>query len=173
MHIIIGIIGIATAAYFLIMRARNGAEMATELMDVAQDVASAARRFGFRRRQNVHPVDSIEEMNVAIGALGTAFIALDDLPTQEGRAQLDVALRKHLNLDGPAAQELEILGQWLVEQCSGPVPAIPRLAKRAHAIGGADAFTPLMQVIQTAATPPLSTRQTEALDDIKRGFRLQ
>ncbi len=173
MHIIIGIIGIATAAYFLVMRARHGAEMATELMDVAQDVASAARRFGFRRRQNMHPVESIDDINVAIGALGTAFIALDDLPTQEGRAQLDVALRKHLNLDGPAAQELEVLGQWLVEQCNGPTPAVPRLAKRLRTLGGADAFTPLMRVIQTSATPPLSTRQSEALDDIKRAFRLQ
>jgi hypothetical protein len=76
MHIILGIIGIATAAYFLVMRARRGAEMATELIDVADDIRAAARRFGFRRKYQQHAVDSIEDARLAIGGLATAFIAL-------------------------------------------------------------------------------------------------
>lgn len=173
MHIIIGIIGLAMAAYFLVMRAQRGAEVATELMDVGRDVASAARRFGFRRRTNVHPVDSIDDPHLAIGGIGTAFISLADLPTREDRARLDVALRKHLHLDAQEAEELEVLGQWFVNECNGADAAIPRLTKRLAKVGGADAFAPLMEVIQTATSAPLSTRQTEALHDIKRAFGLQ
>ena len=173
MHIIIGIIGLATAAFFLILRARRGAEVATEMMDVGRDVASAARRFGFRRRYNQHPVDSVEEPNLAIAALATAFIALDDLPTADDRKRLDIALRKHLDLDASGAQEIEVLGQWLVSECSGAEPAVPRLAKRLNRLDSGASFGTLMEVIQTAARTPLSQRQTTALHDIKTAFRLQ
>ena len=81
MHILLGILGLATAAYFLIIRARRGAEMASEVLDVADDIRAAARRFGFRRQHNQHAVDSIDDPVLAIAGLGTAFIALDDLPT--------------------------------------------------------------------------------------------
>ena len=43
----------------------------------------AARRLGFRRRINTHPVDSLEEPKLAIGALGIAFLELGGLPTEE------------------------------------------------------------------------------------------
>ena len=173
MHVILGIIGIATAAYFLVLRARRGAEVASDVMDMAGDVAAAARRFGFRRRYNQHPVDSVEEPNLAIAALATAFVALDDLPTQEDRKRLDIALRKHLNLDASGAQEIEVLGQWLVSECNGAEPAVLRLAKRLNKIDGAASFATLMEVIQSAARAPLSQRQSAALHDIKTAFRLQ
>ena len=173
MHIIIGIIGLAPAAYFLVLRARRGAEVASDMVDVGRDVAAAARRFGFRRRYNQHPVDSVDEPNLAIAALGTAFIALDDLPTADDRKRLDIALRKHLNLDATGAEEIEVLGQWLVSECQGAEPAVPRLAKRLNKIDGGASFGTLMEVIQTAARTPLSQRQTDALQDIKTAFRLQ
>ena len=173
MHIIAGILGLAVAAYFIILRARRGAEVASDVMDMAGDVAAAARRFGFRRRYNTHPVDSVEEPHLAIAALATAFIALDDLPTADDRKRLDIALRKHLDLDAKGAEEIEVLGQWLVSECNGAEAAVPRLAKRLNKIDGGTSFTTLMEVIQTAARPPLSQRQTEALGDIKTAFRLR
>lgn len=173
MPVVLGIIGIVTAAFFLVLRARRGAEVASDVMDMASDVAAAARRFGFRRRYDRHPVDSVVEPNLAIAALATAFVALDDLPTQEDRKQLDIALRKHLNLDASGAQEIEVLGQWLVAECKGAEPAVPRLAKRLNKIDGGASFGTLMEVIQSAARPPLSHRQTAALQDIKTAFRLQ
>ncbi|WP_299687306.1 hypothetical protein [uncultured Tateyamaria sp.] len=173
MHIILGIIGLATAAYFLVLRARRGAEVASDMVDVGRDVAAAARRFGFRRRYNQHPVDSVDEPNLAIAALATAFIALDDLPTAEDRKRLDIALRKHLDLDASGAEEIEVLGQWLVSECKGAEPAVPRLAKRLNKLDGGASFGTLMEVIQTAARTPLSQRQTAALHDIKTAFRLQ
>ncbi len=173
MHIILGLIGLATAAYFIVVRARNGAQMAGELMDVADDIRAAARRFGFRRRQNVHPVETIEDPRLAIGAIATAFIALDDLPTAEARGQLDKQLRQHLNLSAEEAQEIEVLGQWFVSECGGPLMAVPRLAKKLHALdSGGTAFQTLMAVIQGLAGDGLSTRQSEALHDIKNAFRL-
>lgn len=173
MQIVLGILGLAVAAYFLVLRARLGAEVASDVMGMAGDVAAAARRFGFRRRYDQHPVESVDEPNLAIAALATAFVALDDLPTAEDRTRLDIALRKHLNLDASGAEEIEVLGQWLVSECKGAEPAIPRLAKRLYKIDGGASFATLMEVIQSASKTPLSTRQSEALNDIKQAFRLQ
>lgn len=172
MHIILGIIGLATAAYFLIMRARNGAEMATELLDVADDIRSAARRWGFRRRQNVHPVEEIEDPRMAVAGIGSAFIALDDLPTSDVRHKLTASLARNFDLPSKDAQELLVLGQWLVEQSGGPVSAMPRLARKQARLSGSDQFEPLMAILSDTVSGTLSDRQREALEDLKRAFRI-
>lgn len=176
MHIILGLIGLATAAYFLVIRARNGAEMATELLDVADDIRAAARRFGFRRQRDLHPVESIDVPRLAIGGLASAFIALDDLPTSDTRSVLDVQLRKHLHLNAAEAEEIEVLGQWFVSESGGPTSAVPRLSKKLHQLDANGAsFADLMAILQgiAQAGPGLSQRQSDALDDIQRAFRLR
>jgi len=175
MHIVLAVIGVAVAAYVWMMRAQRGAQAAGELMDMAADVKNAARRFGFRRRAGQHPVNSIEDPKLAIGALAAAYIELDDLPTADARARVDISLRKRLNIDGAAAQEIAILGRWLVTECGGAEPAFPRLAKKLKAIDGAHSFDLLMAVLgdagQTKGSMP-SPRQSQALGDLAQIFRM-
>ena len=125
-------------------------ELASELMDVADDIRAAARRFGFQRRYDQHPVDNIEDPRVAVSGLANAFLNLDDLPTADARAVMNVQLRKHLDLDATAAQEIEILGQWLVTECGSAQQAIPRMSKRLNRLDqSGQNFDALMAVIQT------------------------
>ncbi len=176
MHIIIGILGILTAVYFFVIRARNGSNMAGELIDVAQDVRAAARRFGFRRQTNIHPVEAIEDPTLAIGAISTAFLEMDDLPTNEQRDAMNRALREELRLDADAAQEVAILGHWFVSECGGPVPAVTRLSKKLFRLQGADAFQPLLTILNatlSAGSDGLNAKQTDALDEVKRAFRIK
>ncbi|MGD1884492.1 MAG: hypothetical protein ACFB11_19620 [Paracoccaceae bacterium] len=172
MHIVLGVVGLAAAAYFLVQRARMGAEMATELVDVAQDVRAAARRFGFKRRTDIHPVESIDNPDLAIAGIASAFIALDDLPTAEDRQRLKIKLRQTLQASEDEASEMLILGQWFVETCQGATPAIARLSKHLYRLDDGACFETLMRVLQGVAADRLSRRQSEALDDIKRAFRL-
>lgn len=175
MHIILGLIAIATAAYFLIMRARHGAQIASDLVDVADDIRAAARRFGFRRRSNVHPVDSIDDPRLAAGGVATAFLQLDDLPTSDGRRALDQALRRHFDLSAEEAEEITVLGDWFTRECGTPDAALERLARRLRSLDGGASFVALMQVLNDVACTGkgrLSTRQREALDSLKRVFSL-
>ena len=173
MHIILGILGLAAAAYFLVMRARNGAEMAGELLEVADDIRAAARRWGFRRNRNVHPVDDIDDPRVATAAIGTAFIALDDLPTADARSKLAASVARTNDLPAKDAQELLILGQWLVENSGGPAQSLTRLSKRLFKLGGNNQYGPLTGLLQDTVIGELSERQIEALDDIKRAFHIK
>ena len=99
MPFILSLIAIAGAAYFWFNRAQNAKNAAVDILDAANDVRLAARRFGFKRRTNGHPVDDIDEPNVAIATIATAFLELDDLPTQNQRDQLAVQLQYQLNQD--------------------------------------------------------------------------
>lgn len=176
MPILLALIGIAVGVYFWMERAKRTADVASDLMDAGRDLKNAARRFGFRRRANQHPVEGVAEPNLAIGGLAVAFLELDDLPTAEGRAATDIALRKHLNLDAHSAEEMTVLGRWLVSECGGALAAFPRLAKKLRQLDGAASFDKLMSVLgdisaATGGTP--STRQSEALADLARVFNIK
>lgn len=176
MHIVIALAGLAVAAFLWVNRAQRASHVAGELMDVAADVKNAARRFGFRRQANQHPVDGIEDPQLAIGGLAMAFVELDDLPTADARTQTDLSLRKHLNIDADTAREIATLGRWFVEECGGPTPGFARLARKLKAIDGAQSFETLMGVLRdvtlaTGGTP--SHRQSDALTELTRIFRLK
>lgn len=174
MHIILGALALVAAAYFWIWRARSAAEMTHELLDVANDVRLAARRLGFRRRQDLHPADSIEDPKIAVAGIGAGFIELNDYPTAETRDALVRALREEFRLKHEDAEELVILGRWIMQQCNGPTAAIDRLSRKLHKMSGHDHFDALLKVLSRSAQPGggLSEKQKAALEDIQRGFRL-
>lgn len=170
MPVIIAILGIIIGAYFWINRARNAANVTADVMDMANDVRLAARRFGFRRRHDVHPAESIEEPGLAIAGIAIAFVELDDFPTQEHRNALNVHLRAQTRVDQETADEMVILGRWLVNECGGASAAISRLARKLYRLEGPDALDPLMTILNKTVNNH-NERQTEALHEIKTAFR--
>jgi uncharacterized tellurite resistance protein B-like protein len=175
MHIVIGALGLLAGIYFFLVRARNRANMAGDLLDAAQDVRLAARRFGFRRKTNIHPVETIEDPKLAIGAIATAFVELDDLPTREQREALKTALAENFALDAEAAEEITILGHWFVSECKGPDAAIPRLSRKLSKMSGREGFTTLLGIVDktlASSDGTLNARQREGLEEVKRAFRV-
>lgn len=175
MPFILSILGVLAAAYYWMYRMRGAAEMAGELADVASDVLSAARRFGFKRKLNLHPVESIEDPNLAIAGIAVSFLELDDFPTTAHRDALNVQLRSQLRVDQPTADELIILGRWFMTESGGAAPAIARMSRKLNKIDGAKSLEPLLTIVQNTLTSGgsgLNDRQREALDDLRRAFRL-
>lgn len=175
MPIIIALVGAAAAWYFFFYRARNAAEIAVDIVDMANDVRLAARRFGFRRLTNIHPAESIEDAKVATAAVAIAFIQLDDLPTAELRARLGAALRADFVLTADETDELQVLGNWLVTQCGGAQGGVSRLGRKLYKLGGQPAFAPLIAVLKAVFGDDanLSARQTDALADLRLIFRIK
>lgn len=176
MPVILGLLGVLTVAVIWIMRMRNAAEMTHEIAGVAQDVLAAARRLGFRRRLDSHPVESLDDPKLAIGALGIAFLELGGLPTAEQHDALLKSLQAHTGQSLKDAEETLILGRWLVNESNGPVPAITRLSRRLAKLDRAGSFTPLMAVLNDVAQAgrdgAVSDRQRDALTEIARAFKL-
>lgn len=174
MPVLLALLGILAGGYFWMSRARDAANMIDELADAAQTAMGAARRFGFRRQANQHPVDCIEEADLATAALAVAFLELDAMPSDRQKNALWLGLQQALGLSLKDAEEMVVLGHWYVQECQGPQPAITRLSKRLNELSGATALTsamPLIQHIADSKDSPLSESQLEALGDMKRIFR--
>jgi hypothetical protein len=175
MPFILGLLALAGAAYFWINRARNAAEMTHEIAGVASDVMAAARRFGFRRKLNTHPVESLDDPDIAIAAVALSFLELSGLPSTEQQNALIVSLQSHLTMSHDKAQEALILGRWLMTESAGPVSGFTRLTKRLYKLKGAASFDPLMAVLGDVAKSGrsnISAKQKDALDEITRLYRI-
>lgn len=174
MPILIAILGAIVAVAFFMIRARNAADMAGDVLDAANDVRLAARRFGFRRRSNLHPVESVDDADVALALTAQSFLSLDGPVTEDALARLTLNLRKTCGLDGSAANEAVILSRWLIGECGDAQAGFDRGAKRLYKLSGAEGMTPLLTVIKASlGADGLSTRQSEALEDLKRVFRVR
>jgi len=175
MPYLLALLAAAGGIIYWMYRARDAAQVTHEIADMASDVMGAARRFGFRRKYNTHPVDSIDEPDLAAGALGVAFLELSGMPTQDQKNALLISLQTHLNLSKSKAEELMVLGHWLVNECQGAAPAIPRLSKRLYKISGAQYLETTMGLVSNivaAGTGELSQQQHEALHEVRRAFRV-
>lgn len=175
MPVILAVVGVVTAVLFFVLRARNAAHAATDLIDMANDVRLAARRFGFRRRADIHPAESIEDHRVAIAGISSAFLELDDLPTSDQRAALTRSMQDTLDLSKQDADELTILGRWIANECGTPDAAVSRLSRKLVRLAGQESVTPLLTILNAtlaAGSTGLNIKQKEALDDVKRAFRI-
>ncbi len=154
-------------------RIRAAKDAVDDLSDIASDVMAAARRLGFRRRPNTHPVDAIEEESLAAGALSVAFLDLGPRLTDEGRATHLRALQQHLGISLQDAEEMLVLGPFFVNECQGPLPAVSRLGRQLRKLGGNQALDPALQVINdvAGATGGLNDTQRDALHDLGTIFR--
>lgn len=175
MHIVVAALGILSLAGIWIYRMHTTADTASEVLGMARDVRLAARRFGFRRCGNIHPIDAIEDEATAVATLTYCFLHLDGLPTREAEAAALLALQSYQKLDATAAEEILTLGRWLANQGGGPAQAVARTARRLRKLSGPAALDPLLKIFKEVvarSSGDLSTRQTAALHDIKQAFRL-
>jgi len=172
MPLLIALIGIIAAAYFWANRTRQARNAVGSAADMAHDVRLAARRFGFTRQMNIHPVESSEEPRLAIAAIATSFIELDDLPTVERREKLVLQVQSHLNADAAEAEEMAVLGRWFMTECGGAQQAISRISRKLYKLGGSGQIDLLLAVLQGAVGDgELSARQRDAVEDIHRALR--
>ncbi len=175
MPLLLTILGAITAIGVWVWRARNAADTAHEILDVANDIRAAARRFGFRRNHNRHPVEDIEDPNIAIAGIVVSFLELDDYPTQEEKDAMIRGLQSELGLNVKDAAEIAVLGRWMMTQCNGAQEGIDRMARKLYKLDKAGSFTPLMSILKTIlneAEGPMNSKQHSALEDIQTAFKI-
>ena len=149
----------------------NPREAISTAQDVATTLKNAPRKLAFRRQTNAHPVEGIDDLRIAIGAIAQAFVELDDLPTKDQRDQVHLMLRSKLSCDEEQAQEIEVLGRWLIDQCKGPSQAITRLSRRLFKIDGDASWEIIQDILASLVSGELTPKQVDGIDDIRRALR--
>lgn len=151
MPFLLFIIGVITAAGVWYWRMKQAGEVVGELANAAQDVKNAARRFGFNRKKNVHPADSLDDARIAaVGVVLTVAASDGELTAGELDAtKLEAA--KTFNIDATEAGEMVALARWTVSQCGNTDNAIYRLARRTRALAGLEAQPDLERMARAVA----------------------
>ena len=175
MPVILAILGAIGAALIYYIRTRGPIDSGRDLIEAAHDVRLAARRFGFKRNASRHPAEDIDDPKVAIGGIAVAFLEMDDLPAKEHNIAMLHTLQEATRVSLSDAEELAVLGRWLVSECGGPDQDTSRLSRKLYKLSGVEQFAPLMQVLNAVGSTGdggLSARQRDALVDIKNAFKL-
>jgi len=174
MPILLFIIGVATTVGIWYWRMKQAGEIVSDLSNAAQDVRNAARRFGFRRKTNVHPVDSLDDARIAAMGVVLAVASSDgDLTASELAAAQSEAART-FGIDGAEASEMVALARWTVGQCGNNDNAVYRLSRRTRALAGPEAQDDLERMVRGVAAvdgDPDDERTADALVHIGRHFR--
>jgi hypothetical protein len=169
MPIIILILTTLGGALFWWVRQNPG-----QAINAAQDAVTVARnaprKLAFRKQTNAHPVEGIDDARIAVCGLAQAFIELDDLPTAEQRTKLNTLLRSELRCAADEAEEMEVLGRWLMVQCQCPDAAITRLSRRLYKIDGGASWDVLQDILSSLVEGELSASQVDAIAVMKRAF---
>lgn len=172
MPFLLMLLGAAVAGWFWFNRGRAGAEA---LLGAAEEVRLAARRFGFKGRANLHPVEAVEDSRVLMAMIAAGFIELDGAPLREQVAKVSASLAQNNRMTLDESDEMLVLARWLVGQCGGAEPAIARGVRRLYKLRGAQDLGGLMDLVQDgvlAGGGGLTARQKEALAEVQRGLRI-
>ena len=171
MPVLVFILGILAAAGIWYYRAQAAQRTATDLLDAANDVRLAARRFGCRRKSNVHPVDSIDDARLAAAGIVHAVASMGAPLTQESERAINLQFQSVFGADKTEAAEISTFGAWIARQCGTKSEAVRRLGKRLHDLAGIDARQDLLRMIE-AVVPQMGEDELDALRTLDRAFRV-
>jgi len=171
LHILLAALGILAAAAFWIYRARRIADNTRVVLDTAQDVKAAARRFGFRTRANQHPVDGVDDPRVSGAAL---LVLVAETDGGISRAEQDAILEELQSIFGMSAADAEdlfLFAKWLASRSTNPDDMIRRLIKRTVNLGGRDVLPDMIHMVRAvgmADTGTMTDDTTHIIEKLKQ-----
>lgn len=108
-------------------RYRAARDAVGEVGEIASEVRSAFRRYGYKRKVGQHPADAVEDPRVAAVAILAATARLDGALT---RAQIDAITREAaaaFRIDLGEAEQMGAYGRWIADQAADPDDVVRRL----------------------------------------------
>ena len=169
MGFLLAVLGAMGAVGFWMWRARDAAAGAKAAADLAGDAASALRRFGFRRKAGVNPLDVEEDPRLAAMAAMASMARMDGERSAAQTAVLTAAAKDLFQVPQDEARDMAAYGFWLSANAE-PEEALRRLDRNLARSLGPKEWAELISAMRAAgvAEGPLSERQAEALMRIER-----
>jgi len=171
MHILLVVLAVAVGVGVWIWRAQMAARAASDLIDTADDIRAALRRFGYRRKANVNPLDGIDDPRLAAAGILAAFVKMDGDLGREEIAAIARECAAAFHADADEAGQIGAYGRWLVQQSSNMDEAVRRLARNLETKVTAEEREQLLGMIERVASIDgggLSDAQRYSLDQLAR-----
>jgi len=173
MHILLGILGAFSVAMIWYWRLKTAREAAGEVANAANDARLAIRRFGYMRNRKTHPADCVDDPRLAAAGIVAAIASMDAPLSQAEIDRLTAEAGNVFDVEPGEAVDIAAFGRWIAGQCKTPEEAVRRLVKVVSSEAGAEAGPDLIAMAEQVATADginLDGRETDALEDIRRGL---
>ena len=174
MELVVILLLVGLATWFWLGKTRDGGGGSNSAGAGPHAVTGAARHLNYHHRQDRHPVDCIDEQNIAIGALATAILELGGSPGESDRSRMNIALRTALRISAEDADQVAILGRWMIGQCRGAAQSVTRLGTRLYLLTGPRGMMHLGEVVEAmfpGSAADMSPQQKRAMYELKHIFR--
>lgn len=150
---------------------KQAGHVAGELKDAANDVRLAARRVGFKRRSNVHPIDALDDARLAAAGIVAATAQMDRLWDQDMSDAMVQQVQSVFDVSVDEAEEMVVFARWIADQGGNPHEAVHRMARRLKGLAGRDAMVDTVQMIRGVSGRNgrmLSRDAEEAIETVER-----
>jgi len=125
-HILLAVLGIAVGIGVWLWRARIAANAVVETAD---DIRAAVRRFGYHRKSKASPLDGIDDARLAAAGILVAFANMDGALSREEIAAVAAECAQAFEAEAAEAEQIVAYGRWLIQQSANMDEAIRRLAR--------------------------------------------
>lgn len=116
MHILLSILGTLATTVFVLWRLHMAAHMASDLVDVASSARGFIRRWRWRRKVSINPIDLVEDPREAASILMVAVAQADGPITDHERAAILVQMQSRFGATPQQSIELLARAQWMVRE---------------------------------------------------------
>jgi len=170
MGIVAALLALIAGVGFWMYRARDAADTARSVLDMASDAKAAARRFGYTRKLNKNPLDTVDDPRLSAAGILVGVAKLDGDLSREQVEGITRACIEGFGVDAAEAGDMTAFGRWL-SQHGEPEEVIRRLVRglRGHmdAERSASLFEMMESVAHIEGGAP-SDRQNETFDMVRR-----
>lgn len=122
------LLAVVAGLIFWTSRARDAAQAGRAAAEAVGDAASALRRFGFRRKANVNPLDAEEDPRLAAVAAMASVARMEGERSAEQSAYLAETAERLFQSPPEEARDMASYGFWLSAQAE-PEEALRRLQR--------------------------------------------
>ena len=151
MHIVATLIGLAGTAVFVLWRIYLITHAARELTDAASDARGLFRRWRWRKKANVNPLDTITDAREAAAAMVVAVAQCDGPLTERETEAIHGVFMKTFGSTSAQADELLSYGRWLVRDVVDTAEIFRRTAPLVERTCTAEQKRELIAMLTTVA----------------------
>lgn len=152
MHILAAIGAALGVALFVLWRMQQASNAVRDVADAAGEVHSLFRRWSWRRKANVSPLDLVEDPREAATAMMVIAAQTDGALTDKERGVIQAQISEHFGATSRQAEELMARGRWLVKQSVDASEVFRRLAPSIRKSCSVSEREDLIGMLKTVAT---------------------
>ncbi len=156
MHILSALGAAIGVALFFLWRMQQASHAVRDVASAAGEVQGLFRRWSWRRRANVNPLDMVEDPREAATAMMVIVAQTDGALTGKECAVIQAHISDHFGATSRQAEELLARGRWLVQSSVDASEVFRRLApsiRKSCSVAERDDLIGMLKAVATAEGP--------------------